>query len=352
MSQNILKHNYDIDEYVFYYNFDISGFGRGKIVQIDIDQFLENLAPKTVVNYHTLTTNGNSYRSVESNTFLGADGSGPTHPPYELTVKYAPGDLVWMINTVTNGAFQVLVVSVDVKILQTFTRIGYLVNYDIDSECCVCENSQFVNEVDLYESSSEAFAALGIFRPSPTPTPTPSITPSVTLSSSLTPTPTPTVTVSASFTPTPTPTPTPSSSFAPSTTPASGASSLVVSKLNATGFVLNKGTPVSLDINGNIVKTSCDDSTALSYLGFVFDDNIDDMTYGRILLEGSINNTITNWNDILIEGSGLQAGKKYYLSTTPGKISLTPPTVGYIKNIGFAVDNMTLDMRDGLMIKL
>lgn len=352
MAQNILPHNYTINDQVFFYNQVTSGFSRGQVIQIDIDQYVENLTTKEVVNYHIALQNGTTYKSIETSTFIGVNGSTPTTPPYNTIVKFTAGDLAWMINTATNGVYQVLVVAVEVKIYQSYVRVAYLVNYDIDLECCVNENSKYIHENDLYASTSEALAALGLFEPSPTPTPTPTITPTITTSVSITPTMTPSVTVTATYTPTPTPTPTPSPSFVPSATPVTGASSLVVSKLNATGGTLNKGTPVSLDNLGNIVKSVCNDNTVLSFLGFVLDDYIDDMTYGRILLEGSINNTMTNWDDILIEGGSLQAGKKYYLTTTPGKISFTPPVVGFIKNIGFSVDSETLDLRDGLMIKL
>lgn len=134
---------------------------------------------------------------------------------------------------------------------------------------------------------------------------------------------------------------------APATPP-----SLLVSKLNASSSVtLTKGTAVSLDPSGNLIKAAAD-TTSLSFLGFVYDDTIPPSSWGRVIMEGTINNTVPGWTDVTVEAGILHSGRKYYLSSTAGKISFTAPTSGYVKQVGFGVAPDLLDIRIGPSIKL
>ena len=128
----------------------------------------------------------------------------------------------------------------------------------------------------------------------------------------------------------------------------------VVSKLNSSGTItLTRGTAVSTDpVTGHLVKANCTNVSALHFLGFVYDEIIQPNTWGRVAMEGAINSTVAEWQDSTTEVSQLAIGRKYYLSDQDGKISFTPPSSGYVKQVGFAATNLLLDIRIGPSIKI
>jgi hypothetical protein len=91
--------------------------------------------------------------------------------------------------------------------------------------------------------------------------------------------------------------------------------------------------------------------TVLTFLGFVYDESIPVGGSGRIITEGTINNTNEGWNNILEGGGTLMAGSRYYIASV-GHLSATAPTSGYSKQIGIAASEFELDIRANPTIKL
>lgn len=365
--QNSIEYKFKVGQKPFYYDSTTGSFNKGTILQVEIESYVSNATLVNNIIYTVLRQNGTTAQFPE-NALMYTSVGGTPPISYTLTERFSPLDDAWTISDVDNGIFNVKIVSTVARIYSTYTVIEYSVNFS-QHECSIKSNK--INEVNLYETYMDALTALGIVLPSNTPTPTYTPTPSPTVSASFTPTPTPTVSYTPTLTPTMsvtpsytpsetvTPTPTPEPSYSPTPTPTITVSPSVpapvtysiTSKLNSTGLTLVKGTPVSLALDGTLIKASSTDTRARSYLGLVLDDYIDDSTYGRILMEGTINNSVINWNDIIKEGSSLHQGNNYYLAEE-GTISIFPPTVGYVKIIGYAVTNDTFDLRDGTVIKI
>lgn len=326
---------------------------------------------------------------------LFTDDTGGVMPPYSIDYLANPLETIYFVDKNTLAIYSGVVESVHIK---TFMRGGTIIDtieYRVRTTLGGILTYHTVKEGDIFLSYEEAYESLFGIMPtpsptvtigiSPTPTPTSSMTrtPTPTPSGTIPPTVTPTPTIGVSSTPSPSVTPTPSPSATAEVTPAVSVTPsitititptpsstpvydsgmvpdlLLTSRPNGSGFTLTKGTPVSLNTNGELVRASSipedmgpGSSSAARYLGVVHDDFIPPGTIGRVLLEGSINNTDTNWSDLNVLGSPLQLGYKYYLSESPGKITSTPPTSGYIKQIGFAANSRTLDLRFGPLIKL
>ncbi len=70
--------------------------------------------------------------------------------------------------------------------------------------------------------------------------------------------------------------------------------------------------------------------------------------------DGVIVGTVAQWNAVTEEGAGgLTTGSVYYLSAaTAGKITLTPPTTGYVVEVGQAISTTELDINIKQPIKL
>lgn len=316
MSHNIY-YSYALNTKVFFYNQTVGGFGRGTVTQVDIDLFISNLVLSQQTEYILSISNGGSVTEEESLLFYDING-GTTIPPSTVTVNFLPGDKVWVTDECNNKIIYATVASVQIKLYQSYTVKQYLVNYESE-DCHVCDTSENVSESDLFATAYDALLSLGLPLPAP---------------SSLPPTSTPTSSI-------PTPTPTPNAACCGDT---------LISKVNGSTNLLTKAMGVSVDSNGLILPSGYD-TRALNFLGFVYDDNIPVNGAGRIILEGTINNTSDGWNDVIVESGLLQIGKKYYLGDD-GKLTAYPPLSGYSKQVGFATSQYTLDIRIAPSIKI
>lgn len=320
MPHNIY-YNYAISTKVFFYNQAIGGFGRGTVSQVEIDLYISDLTLTQQTEYILLLSNGGSTTKEESLLFYDING-GNTIPQSVVTVNFLPGDKVWVTDSCNNNITYATIASIQIKIHQSYITKEYLVNYESE-DCHVCETSERVNEEELFATAYDALLSLGLPLPAP---------------SSIPPTSTPTSSVP---TPSPTPTPPPSGDCCGDT---------IISKVNGSIYLLTKAMAVSVDSVGSVFPSGYD-TRALSFLGFVYDDTIPVNGAGRIILEGTINNTNAGWNDVIVESGLLQIGKKYYLGDD-GKITAYPPSSGYSKQIGFATSQNTLDIRIAPSIKI
>lgn len=344
---NTLDYKFQVNQKVFYYHAASGSFKRATITQINIDAFTDGIIQNRVIFYNLRNADGSTVRLQEEMLFSDVGGTAPVLPQYNVPIKFQPGDSVWVADNDHKKIREATVCHIEVKIYSTYVVKLYWVNYQT-SDCRKLETSVQEQETVLFDTADKALAYIGIIVV-PTPTPYASFTPTVTPTRTITPTPTPTVTPTVTMTPAVTVTPTPS---APPASPPAPPVVLVVSKLNDTGQTLSKGMAVSINpATGNLVKSSSADTRALNFLGFVYDDFIPDMTWGRVVMEGSIVNTAINWNDAIAEGGALQTGRKYYLATN-GEISIYPATVGYVKQLGFAVNSEILDIRIQPSVKL
>lgn len=349
-----LYYKFQVNQKIFYYDVATMALKSGTITQVWVDAFIENRTQTTAVFYNIRTSTGATAKVKEEFVFLDAAGAVPPTQNYSVSVKFLPGSTVWVANLERKTVQSGILHHIEIKKYSTYDVKVYWVNYSgIDCSSIPHASGVPEQESDIFYSAEQAMAYVGIIVvPTPTagvqPTPTPTVTPTLTPST----TPAPSVTPTSTQTPTPTPTVTPTPSASP--IPVEEAAGLTVSKLNNTGQPLYRGTAVSVDpVTGEITKANATDaSKALHFLGFVYDFVIPNNAWGRVILEGTINNTVTVWADTTIESGPLHTGRKYYLSSQDGKISFTAPTAGYVKQVGFGVSQEILDIRIGPTIKL
>lgn len=353
MSTN-LYYKFRVNQKVFYYDTATLSLKPGTVIQVLVDAFIQNRTQTTAVSYIIRTSTGGTNKVEENLVFTDSAGNAPINANYSVAVKFLPGETVWVANLERKTVQSGILHHIEIKKYSTYDVKVYWVNYS-GIDCSVIPHTSGIpeQESDMFDSADEALAYVGIIVV-PTPTPGVSSTPVPTPTMTVTPTITPTLTMTVTPTPTPSHTPAPTPTPTSSPIPIEERAGLTVSKLNNTGQILYKGMVVSIDpITGQIVKAnSSEASKALHFLGFVYDLIIPTNAWGRVILEGTINNTSTAWTDITTESGSLQTGRKYYLSSQDGKISFTPATSGYVKQVGFAVSSETLDIRIGPTIKL
>lgn len=339
-----ISYNYLINSKVFFVDPKTGGYSAGTVTQIDIGSYLSNTVVTNTVNYHLRLATGGTKTFAEYALFSDITGNPPV-PNGSLSVNYLPGDKVWLADDANNTVSYASVAQLDAKIYSSYVVKQYLVNYESD-DCHLREDSILVAESSLFASAYDALASIGI-----AVTPPPSPTPSGNIGASPTPTPTDTPSIGASPTPTPsvfvTPTPTPTPSAPPVSVDNNGVT--LISVLNLESFTLYHGLAVS--VSGGGVILCGNDTKALTFLGFVYDDFIPSNGIGRIILHGIINSSNSELNNNITESGTLQIGKKYYLAPN-GKITATPPIAGYSRQIGFAMTSNDLDIRIAPSIKL
>lgn len=323
-----IKYRFDLGERVFFFDQQLGGFSRGTVRQVEIDTALENLIITDFIKYTVYMTNGSNKVLDESVCFTEVSPpSSPGVPDNSLTVEYKPGDYVYVTDADENTIFYARVAQIEVNIYENTTLVYYWVNKETD-DCTRNESSIRVPANTLFATANDAWVDLGIIQETPTPTPT------------LTPTPT--------VTPTPTPSATPTSSGGGgndnSPTP------FYASKMNMNASTITRGMAVYVTNLGGVDLVNTD-ATTLNFLGFVLDDSIPPLGVGRIIMEGTINNIDSVWNDLIAENGLLQTGKRYYIAAN-GRISAYPPSSGYVRQVGFAVSPNILDIRILPSVKL
>lgn len=255
----------------------------------------------------TLRVDGSDlWRRTEAGEWV----QGSISPTYHAVYGFNPNQEVWVIDRAVRGVKFGTVYQTELKVhkeseLTSHTKILYYVKFNDNSGTCISE------ERDVFGTMNEAWAELGVsFGPTPTPTLPPDVTP------------------------------------VPGTT-----SSTTVSKVNGGGVIMVKGQPVYINQTNGTVELVTNDVTVLSFLGFVYDDTIPVGGSGRIITEGTINNTSIGWNNILEDGGSLMPGSRYYIAST-GKLSANAPSSGYSKQVGIAASDLELDIRNHPHIKL
>lgn len=323
-----IKYRFDLGERVFFFDQQQGGFSRGTVRQIEIDTALEENILTDNIRYTVYITNGNSRVVDESVCFTElSPPSSPGVPDNSITVGYEPGDYVYVSDEFENTIFYARVAQIELNIYENTTILFYWVNKETD-DITRSESSIRVSGDTVFGDPNDAWIHLGIIPATPTPTPTPTITPTVT--------------------PTPTPSATPTSGGGGgndnSPTP------FYASKMNVNASTITRGMAVYVTAMGGVDLANTDNTT-LTFLGFVLDDSIPPLGVGRIIMEGTINNIDSVWNDLIAENGLLQTGRRYYIASN-GRISAYPPTSGYVRQVGFAVSPNILDIRILPSVKL
>lgn len=125
------------------------------------------------------------------------------------------------------------------------------------------------------------------------------------------------------------------------------ASDIFVSKTNADIVTLIAGQPVSLDMSGNIVKSTT--ANANRFLGFVMGD-ISVGASGGVKTEGIVTASSPNWA-LVVDTGILTIGSEYYI-TTDGRLSIIPPASGWSRKVCMAVSSTQIDVRTSVAVNL
>lgn len=315
MAEYQTGYNYAPNDRVWYFDPKTSGFKEGSCYQVEIKLYKKQTAPdgRKLVYLVALDNSPLTLKAKESDLYINTGSGlvpGPSTPIYNAVYKFDPEDPVWVIDRVNNGVKYGTVYQTEIKVSKqteqtAFTKISYYVNFNDNSGTVIAK------EDEVFESSAEAWAALGIVI-GPTPPP-------------------------------------PTSDGGGG---GDGSNLTLVSKVNTDNIMLVKGMPVYIkQVDGTIARASGDIS-ALSFLGFVWDETIPVGGSGRIVTEGKIQLGSQGWNNVL-DGinNGLVVGARYYLGTA-GKLTSTAPTEGYSKQVGMAATEFEMDIRLGPTIKL
>ena len=87
------------------------------------------------------------------------------------------------------------------------------------------------------------------------------------------------------------------------------------------------GAPVYVNGDGTVLKAIADAIGTSEVLGLVSDVSIAASASGRVLTDGKLTATATQWDAVTGQTGGLTAGDIYFLDpTTAGKLTITAPT--------------------------
>lgn len=315
MSVHQTGYNFHPNDRVWYFDTKLSAFKEGTAYQVEIKLYKKQNSPveRKLSYLVALDDSPTTIRVKESDLYIST-GNGlvqaPSVPIYYVGYNFDPNELVWVINRANSSVKLGTVYQTEIKIhketeLTTHAKVVYYVSFNDNTGTVIAK------EDEVFFSATDAWAALGITI-GPTPTPT----------------------------------------LPPDVTPVPGSGNLTtVSKVNGDVVTLFKGQPVYIDQSNGKVALASNNASALTFLGFVYDDAIPVGGSGRIATEGTINNTNAGWNNVIEGGGTLLAGTRYYLAS-PGKLSATAPTTGYSKQIGIAASDTELDIRINPTIKL
>lgn len=299
------RYNFHPNDRVWYFDAAISSYKEGTVYQTEIKVFKEAdlSVDDTLVYLVAVDGNPNPLRVSESQLFMDS-GLGIVAPPlspiYTVLYDYAPNTNVWVVNRAQTSVRYGNVYQAELKIfakinLTSETKITYYVSYSDAS------GTTRASQEDVFATSTEAWASLGIvIGPAPTPVPT--------------------------------------------GTPVPGGSNIItVSKVNSDSVTLYKGMPVYIKNDGTIARSD-NDSKALTFLGFVYDDSIPVDGQGQVMTEGVLENTLQNWDNVVLGAPTLNASIPYYLNGL-GTISENPPSNGYSREVGLGVSATEFDIR-------
>ncbi len=126
----------------------------------------------------------------------------------------------------------------------------------------------------------------------------------------------------------------------------------VVSKTNDNAGAITIGTPVYVKSNGSVDKAAAGTAGTKNVLGLVREASIAAAASGNIQTDGVL--TSADWTAV-IGATTLTAGSMYYLSTTAGQLTTTPPSSSgnYVVRVGLAIATDTLEIdtdRGGVLL--
>lgn len=88
-------------------------------------------------------------------------------------------------------------------------------------------------------------------------------------------------------------------------------------------------------------------------IGLVMATSIASSVAGPVATSGTVTATTTQWDAVTGQTGGLTFGARYYLSnTTAGALTTTPPTSGYVIQVGVALSTTKLALNIGPVIQL
>lgn len=122
------------------------------------------------------------------------------------------------------------------------------------------------------------------------------------------------------------------------------------SAVNKDSITLIAGTPITEDVSGSGFVRANANITSKFCVGFLLED-IAPTFSGNISLIGSL--ILTDWT-LIVGTATLSAKTKYFLDTTAGKITSTPPVITgqSLQIIGTSLDSLTLSINIGNSILL
>lgn len=308
-------YNFHPNDRVWYFDQKLSAFKEGSCYQVEIKLYKKSSSPvERKLSYLVALDNSPTTLRVKESDLYISTGNGlvqaPSTPIYNATYNFDPSEPVWVIDRLNNGVKYGTVYQTEIKVhkennLNTHAKIIYYVSFNDKTGTTIAKDDE------VFDSASAAWAALNILI-GPTPTPT----------------------------------------LPPDVTPIPGSGNLTtVSKINGGNVTIYKGQPVYINQADGKVALVSNNETILTFLGFVYDDEIPVGGSGRIITEGTLNNTNAGWNNIIEGGGTLMAGSRYYIAST-GRLSANAPSTGYSKQIGIAASEGELDIRTNPTIKL
>lgn len=305
-------YNFHPNDRVWYFDQKLSAFKEGSCYQVEVKLYKKPSSPiERKLSYLVALDNSPTTIRVKESDLYISTGNGlvqaPNVPIYNATYNFDPSEPVWVIDRANNGVKYGTVYQTEIKIHKeteqtTHAKIVYYVSFNDNTGTTVAKDDE------VFASSELAWAALNIVIGPP--------------------------------------------QLPPDVTPVPGSGNLTtVSKINGGNVTIYKGQPVYINQADGKVALVTNDVTILTFLGFVYDESIPVAGSGRIITEGTINNTNAGWNNILEGGGTLMAGSRYYIAST-GRLSANAPTSGYSKQIGIAASEFELDIRTNPTIKL
>ena len=129
----------------------------------------------------------------------------------------------------------------------------------------------------------------------------------------------------------------------------------VVAKTNDGAGAVTIGSPVYVKANGNVDKASAAASGSRKVLGLVKDASIAASASGYIQTDGVLSATTAEWAAVTGDTGGLTPGADYFLSTTAGKLTTTPPSGSgqYVMKVGMAISTTEFEIdtdRGGVLL--
>ena len=113
-----------------------------------------------------------------------------------------------------------------------------------------------------------------------------------------------------------------------------------ISAENTDSVAVFRGQPLHMQPNGSVVRGNA--VTSGRVVGFVSDPVIPPTTFGLVQTDGQLDATLAEWQVVTGSAGGLSPGARYFLSTTPGMLTLTPDLMNIVAFVGRAASPTTM----------